>query len=183
MEARGNSASSSSFSFTPEQVSERRPIISVVRNSFKTLCQWSERGRSLTERHQDFVQHVVQGPDVGGPVGVTEAPLKGEEPGQELRELTLKQTCLTILTHSCTLQAQLCVCVLFFQLLVSHHGDERAEGQSTDGGHNAGESQQAERTETPPADRTVCTEPNTPSPTEPLPACRVLQGPQHGPES
>lgn len=66
------------------------------------------------------------------------------------------------------------LCVLFFQLLVSHHGDERAEGQSTDGGHDAAESQQAERTETPPADRTVCTEPNTASPNVPLPACRVL---------
>ena len=46
--------------------------------------------RGLTEHRQAFVQYVVEGPDVGGPVSVTEAPLKGEEPGQDLRELTLK---------------------------------------------------------------------------------------------
>lgn len=49
------------------------------------------RRRSLTQHNHAFVQHVVQGPDVGGPVGMAEAPLKGEEPGQNLRELTLKQ--------------------------------------------------------------------------------------------
>lgn len=50
------------------------------------------RRRSLTERHQDFIQDVVEGPDVGGPVGVTEAPFEREETGQDLRQLTLKQT-------------------------------------------------------------------------------------------
>lgn len=39
----------------------------------------------------------------------------------------------------------------------THHGDEGAEGQSADGGHDAAQSQQAERTETSPSDRTVCT--------------------------
>lgn len=83
---------------------------------------------------------------------MTEAPLEGEEAGQELRELTLKQTqtasgCLTIQS----------VCVILSGVFY-HHGDERAEGQSADGGHDAAESQQAERTETRPADRTVCTE-------------------------
>lgn len=47
---------------------------------------------SLTEHRQALVQRVVKGPDVGGPVGVTEAPLEGEEAGEELRELTLKHT-------------------------------------------------------------------------------------------
>lgn len=45
--------------------------------------------RSLTQCGQALVQHVVQGPEVWGPVGVTEAPLKGEETRQHLRELTL----------------------------------------------------------------------------------------------
>lgn len=40
--------------------------------------------------HQNFVKHVVEGPDIGGPVGMAQAPFKGEEPGQDLWELTLK---------------------------------------------------------------------------------------------
>ncbi len=40
----------------------------------------------------------------------------------------------------------------------SHHGDEGAKGQSADRGHDAAQSEQTERTETPPADRTVCTD-------------------------
>lgn len=39
---------------------------------------------------QNFVKHVVEGPDIGGPVGMTQAPFKGEELGQDLWELTLK---------------------------------------------------------------------------------------------
>lgn len=57
--------------------------------SVNKILNWS-----LTEHRQAFVQHVVEGPDVGGPVGMTEAPLKGEETGQDLRELTLKRTLL-----------------------------------------------------------------------------------------
>lgn len=111
------------------------------------------RGRGLTERHQDFVQHVVKGPDVGGPVGMTEAPLKGEETGQDLRELTLKHTPSTVL-HVCV-----GVC-LFVCVCVSHHDDKWPEGQSADRDDDAAESQKAEQTETPPADRTVCSEAN-----------------------
>ena len=45
---------------------------------------------SLTQHGQGLVQDVVEGPEVGGPVGVAEAPLEGEEPGQDLGELALE---------------------------------------------------------------------------------------------
>lgn len=58
------------------------------------MCAGNAGGRwraSLTQHGYAFVQHVVHCPDVGGPVGVAEASLEGKEPGQNLRELTLKQ--------------------------------------------------------------------------------------------
>lgn len=80
-----------------------------VTTSLRSRCYTARRRwQSLTQNHQKLVQHVVQGPDVGGPVGMTEAPLKGEEPGQDLRELTLKQqhgslmkTCLRVSLFVC----------------------------------------------------------------------------------
>lgn len=54
-------------------------------------ASWSG-GRDLTECRQDFVQSVVERPGVGGPVCVTETPFEGKEPGEDLRELTLKET-------------------------------------------------------------------------------------------
>lgn len=101
MEARGSSASSSSFRRTPEQVygrfNEQRNYVANIKSvgltvgdRYTVFRQSIMRRWSLTERRQAFVQNVVEGPDVGGPVGMTEAPLKGEETGQDLRELTLK---------------------------------------------------------------------------------------------
>lgn len=84
MEARGRSVWCSSFNFTPEEVSERWSYCCII------LRRAQRRRRSLTKLHQNFVQQVVQGPEIRGPVGMTKAPLKGEKPGQDLRELTLK---------------------------------------------------------------------------------------------
>lgn len=85
IEARGSAASSSSFSFAPEQVRQKRHLSDLVCSAGR------RRRRSLTQHNDAFVQYIVQGPDVGGPVGVAEASLEGKEPGQNLRDLTLKQ--------------------------------------------------------------------------------------------
>lgn len=116
-----------------------------------------QRGRSLTEHRQGFVQHVVQRPDVRRPVGVTETALKGEEPGEHLRELPLKgkrassghgaveRPSVKNKTNKKTNTA-----------VTSHHGDERAKGQSADRGHDGAQSQQAQQAETRPPDGAVC---------------------------
>lgn len=39
----------------------------------------------LTQYGQGFVSDVVEGPHVGGPVGVAQASLEGEEAGEHLR--------------------------------------------------------------------------------------------------
>lgn len=79
IEAWGSSASSSSFSFAPEQVRGKGHLSDHACNAA------GRRRRSLTQHNPDFVQHVVQGPDVWGPVGVAKASLEGKEPGQNLR--------------------------------------------------------------------------------------------------
>lgn len=126
-------------------------------------CRWS-----LTEHGQDFVQHVVQGPDVGGPVGMTEAPFEGEESGQDLRQLALKPQ--HILFMSLTRKVIVVVVTNYSYLIPNpelfvfeeeedstHHSDKRADGQDTDRHYDAAQSQQTQQTETAPPDRTVCT--------------------------
>lgn len=88
MEARGRSASCSNFSFTPEKVHQKcfhccTMILSTLLSGLK--CKWN-----LTKLCQNFVKHVVEGPDIGCPVGMTQTPFKGEETCQNLWELTLK---------------------------------------------------------------------------------------------
>lgn len=87
MEARGRSASFNNFNFTPEQVNEKSFHCYTI--ILCTLLSGPEGRWSLTKLHQNFVKHVVEGPDIGGPVGMAQAPFKGEEPGQNLWELTL----------------------------------------------------------------------------------------------
>ena len=44
----------------------------------------------LTDDRQGLVHHVVERPEVGGPVGVAQAPLEGEEAGEDLAKLALQ---------------------------------------------------------------------------------------------
>lgn len=67
-----------------------RGVFSCYTIILRPLLSGREGRWSLTKLHQNFVKHVVEGPDIWGPVGMTQAPFEGEEPGQDLWELTLK---------------------------------------------------------------------------------------------
>lgn len=62
---------------------------------------------------------------------MTEAPLKGEEPGQDLRELTLKQQHGSLMKTRLRVFLFVCLCVIMLAE-VRHHGDEGAKGESAD---------------------------------------------------
>ena len=44
-----------------------------------------------TNISKEFVQQVVQGPEVGGPVGVAQTPLEGKQTGENLSQLPLQK--------------------------------------------------------------------------------------------
>lgn len=70
---------------------------------FKLLHQSRCHGRLLLEdicrdhssldtyNGQGLVGHVVEGPEVGCPVGVAETPFEWEQSGEDLRELILRK--------------------------------------------------------------------------------------------